>query len=145
MVACDQQPPAGTVPDGKGEHPAEPGHHAFPVLLVQVHQRLGVTAGLEAVALGDNLIVQAGKVVQLAVEDHHDAAVLVGHRLVAAGEVDNTEPPHAEAETAFDEGAPIIGTPVRDRVAHPEDLAFTDRSRAGLSCYATHLRPPSSS
>src|SRR4029079_3945039 len=51
MVARYQQAAPGSVPDRKGEHSAEPGDHSLAVLLVEMHQRFGIAAGLEPVAL----------------------------------------------------------------------------------------------
>jgi hypothetical protein len=57
---------------------------------------------------------------------------------VAAGQVHDAEAAHAKSEPIFDEGAPVVRTPVGNRVAHPEDLGLGHRPWAGLTCYAAH-------
>src|SRR5687768_5372627 len=98
------------------------------MLLIQVHQHLGVSPGAEPMSFGDQLLIEAGVIVELAIEYDHNGAVLVGDGLVPAGQVHDAEPAHAEANPALDERAPVVGTPMSDRVAHPEDLRLIDRS-----------------
>ena len=91
----------------------------------RVDDHLGVgVVGAEDVAepleLGPDLRV----VVDLAVEDDADGAVLVRHRLHRRlGEVDDREPPEAEPDAAVvgDPGRGAVGAAVRDRVAHARD------------------------
>ena len=54
-----------------------------------------------------------GEVVDLAVEDHLDAAVLVADRLIAGGEVDDAETAMAEADPAVE----IVAAGVRTAVS----------------------------
>ena len=51
---------------------------------------------VERVPAGVELRAQLAIVVDLAVEDHPDRAVLVADRLMAAGEIDDAQPAHAE-------------------------------------------------
>ena len=60
-------------------------------LFVGVDDGFGVGVGAEEVAARDELAAQLDVVVDLAVEDDPDGLVLVGHRLAAAGEVDDAE------------------------------------------------------
>ena len=82
-------------------------------------------------------------IVDLAVEHDQDVAVLVRDRLVPAGQVDDAEPPHAEADPALDERAPVVRAAMADRVAHPADLGLGDVSGADRPHDAAHLRRPS--
>ena len=77
VIAREQQAAAAPVPDREGEHAAQPREHPLAVVLVQVDQHLGVAAGPELVAPGHQLAAQRLVVVDLAVEDDLDAAVLV--------------------------------------------------------------------
>src|SRR4051812_45498059 len=65
------------VPDREGEHAAEALDAALAHLLVEVDDRLGVRARVEAVALLLELFFERLEVVDLAVEDDPDGAVLV--------------------------------------------------------------------
>ena len=101
-VAREDEAAARRVPDRDGEHPAQPLGEAGAVLLVEMDERLGVGVGAEGVAGARELVAQLGVVVDLAVLDDDDGAVLVRDRLVAAGEVDDREAPRAERDLAVD-------------------------------------------
>ena len=58
-------------------------------------------------------------VVDLAVVDDGDRAVLVVDRLLAAGDVDDGEPPHREADAGLEVKAVAIGPAMGDCVVHP--------------------------
>ncbi len=65
---------------------------------------------------------QLAEVVDLAVENDRDAAVLVEDRLVAARQVDDRQPPHPERDRSVDEIACIVGAAMRHRIAHADDV-----------------------
>ncbi len=121
------------VPDREREHPAQIAHAVGAVLLEVVDDRLGVAAGLEAVALPLQRRPQRREVVDLAVERDDDRAVLVLHRLVAGDEIDDRQPAVAERDllrgpvgvaAAF--AAPFtraVGTAVRDLRQHAPEPA----------------------
>src|SRR5439155_22382074 len=79
------------VPQGDAEHPVQPRYELQAEILVQVENRLTVTRALEPMPPGEKLGPERSVVVNLAVEHHPEAAVLVRHRLVAAGNVDDAE------------------------------------------------------
>ena len=106
------------VPDGKGEHSVESFHARRAPLLEGVHDGLGVAAGAEPVAPGLQLAAQIGVIVDLAVVDQLDGAVLVGHRLVAAGGIHDAQPGHAQRQRALDPIALLVGASVPERPAH---------------------------
>ena len=68
-----------------------------PSLLVEVDDRLGVAVGRKTWPRALEVAPQLAVVVDLAVEDDPDGAVLVGDRLMAAFEVDDAEPAHRQA------------------------------------------------
>jgi hypothetical protein len=96
-----------------------------------VNDHLGVgVVGLEGVASCEELLAQRQVVVDLAVEDDLDAAVLVRHRLVRRRrEVDDREPPEREPDlaTGCDPQARPVGPAVHHRVAHPSERLAVDR------------------
>ena len=145
-VAGEEEPALVPVPDGEGEHPAQPLGKLFAPLFVAVDQDLGVAVALEDVALGDELPLEIEEVVDLAVEGDPDGPVLVGHRLRAGrGEIDDRQAPVPESERAFDVDAATVRTAMRDHVGHAgEELAVggmrrisiqeaTDAAHAGFS------------
>ena len=117
-VAREHEAAARRVPDRDREHPAQPLGEAGAVLLVEVDEHLGVGVRAEGVAGALELVAQLGVVVDLAVLDDDDAAVLVRDRLVAAGEVDDREAPRAERDLAVDVLAAAVGAAVDELGAH---------------------------
>jgi len=79
-----QRAPAAVV-DGEGENAAEPFGHASAVVLVEVHQHLCVRGTAELMPAGLQLGPQVAMVVDLAVVDDGDRAILVAHGLVPRG------------------------------------------------------------
>src|SRR6516225_6154392 len=91
------------VPDREGKHPVQVAHHLRAVALVKVYEHFGVAARRETVSRGQELPAQLMVIVDLAVEDDRDGAVLVGDRLVATGDVDDAQAPHAHGDAVADE------------------------------------------
>ena len=81
---------------------------------------------------GLELGAQPLEVVDLAVEDDPDGAVLVVDRLVAAGEVDDREPAHPERGAVPREPALPVGPAMHDRGQHPLDAGVA-RGRRRLA------------
>jgi len=159
-VAGQQQTLTPIIPDREGEHAAQMGDAVVAPLLVGVDDRLGVGRGGEPVAVGLELLAQLPEVVDLAVEDDPDAPVLVGDRLIAAGEVDDGEPSHAEtgaigaggigagrtgAPSAEDASPLAVGSPMRNDVIHALEHVGRDRAAGSQTVdadYAAHLVIP---
>ena len=121
-VPRQEEAPPVRVPDGEGEHPPEPGQAVFPVLLVGVEDDLRVARRGEAVPLALQLGAELLEVIDLPVEGDPDGAVLVAHRLVAAGEVDDAQPPLPEGHAAVGVRAPLVRAPVHEPGAEPLHL-----------------------
>src|SRR5258706_7736008 len=71
---------------------------------------------------------QLAVVVNLAVEDHVDAAVLVCDGLVAGIEIDDAEPPHRQPGVVIAVVSGRIGSTVDHRVAHRQQISLADRT-----------------
>src|SRR3546814_14293630 len=86
-----------------------------------MHDDLGVADAAEHMAQIPQLAGQILEVVDLAIVDNRDAAVLVVHRLLAAGEVDDQQPAVAAADALGEMVAFRVGTPGRRAVRprHP--------------------------
>ena len=117
-VTRHQQSSALEVPQREREDAVEAGDALVVIVLVGVDDDFRVRPGAEAVALALQLIAELSVVVDLAVEHHGDRPVLVVDRLVAAGQIDDAQPRHAEADAVRDHRASVVGTPMRDRRAH---------------------------
>ena len=141
-VAREEQPLPARVPERDREHAVEVVDEPVAVLLVEMRDRRRVAGATEPMSLLLQLLPEPTEVVQLAVEDGHDAAVLVGNRLVARREVDHAEP-------AVPEGAPppladgaVVGAAMTNRIgggAHLSSLYGSRSSRAQESTDPAHL------
>ena len=117
-VAREQQAALARVPQREGEHAVELRDGSIALLLVEVQDHLAVALALEAVAALE-AAPQLAEVVDLAVEDEPQRAVLVRHRLArGVGEVDDREPPMAEPDRAFEVNALAVRPAVRERPGH---------------------------
>ena len=119
-VAGEEQAPAPAIPQGEGKHAVEPFDAALALLLVEVDNALGIGAGGEAVTFGLQLRLQLAAVVNLAVEDDLDGAVLVAERLVPAGDVEDAQTGHAQAgaRRGVLPGTPIVGAAMHEGGRH---------------------------
>ena len=125
------------VPDRVAEHAAQQVDGGFAVFFVEVHERLGIARGPQLVALLLQLRAQVAVVVDLAVEDGDDRAVLVEDRLVAAGEIDDAQTARAERDAVVREVALAVGPAMDDPIRHPADESLV-ALRANVSDDATH-------
>ncbi len=119
-VARDQQAAGALIPEGEGEHALQRVHHRLAVLLVEVHQHLGVAAGRKAVAAAPQVFAQLRVVVDLAVEGGPDRAVLVAQRLVTAVDVHDRKAPRADRHAGglICVNPLVVGPAVAQRRAH---------------------------
>src|SRR5262249_10273207 len=130
-------------PEREGEHAAEVldaiGAPRFPA----VHDHFGVGLRAKHMAEGLELRNQFLIVVDLAVEDDDDGAVLVEERLLAGRDVDDREASMAERDARLEVLAVRVGSAMGLRVVHaPEDrpAQVTRAFRIDDSGYSTHDR-----
>src|SRR5260370_165568 len=121
---------AQDVPGQKSEHANEVAEEGVAALLIRVQHALGVGVRRHRVAKPDQLRSKLGVVVDLPVEDDPQRAVLIADRLVAAGEVDDRQPP-ATARDALAYAGPFVVRPsMRDAGAHSVEHL---RNRSGIA------------
>ncbi len=118
-VARDDQALARHVPDRHAEHPAQIFHKICAFLFVEMDNRFGIGFRAEVVAGFFEPLAQLLEIINFAVQNYPDRAVFIRHRLVAAGNVDDAEAPHAERHAAAVIKAIVIGAAMRDDAAHP--------------------------
>ena len=114
------------VPDRDGVHAFEPEPGIVTPVDEAREQRFGVALRPEREPGRGELGAQVEVVVDLAVEDDRVAAILRGDRLMAAGDVDDGEATHAEAEIAVDELAAVVRSAMDDAVALRDDRLARD-------------------
>ena len=130
-IACEHEPAFARIPDRDREHSTQPLPQLRTPLLVAVHEHFGVAARAEAVAGALELVHQLAVVVDLAVLHDDDGAVLVRDRLIAAGEVDDREPPRRDSDRPVDMRPLGVGAPVVERGGHPAEPFRVDGSASG--------------
>ena len=130
-VAREHEPAALRVPERDGEHAAQPLGEALAVLLVQVDEHLGVAARREPMPGPLELEAELAVVVELAVLDDRDPAVLVRDRLVARREVDDREAPGSEPDAALDVRAVRVRPALDEGCAHRREPAGVDGAAGG--------------
>src|SRR5215216_3551759 len=90
----------------------------------------------------DELFTKRAVVVNLAVENHARAGLLVPHRLVPAREVDDAEPAHRKPKTILGPDTIIIGPAMHDRSIHLSQYLDTllTRKRTRDTNNSTHQK-----
>ena len=132
-IASQPEPPVSAVPQGKGEHPAEPLQAIDAPLLERAehHLRVGVARLPATVTEARQLGTEFRVVVDFPVEDQLQTAVLVRHRLIGRfGEIDDRQPAVSQADAAVraDPRAGTVRAPVGQRVPHAVNIFRVDRS-----------------
>ena len=117
-IAGQDEPAPGGVPERDGEHAVERAHEVEALLLVEMNDDFRIRARVEAMTPGFELALQLREVVDLAVVDRPDAAVLVVNRLPAGVDVDHGQAPHGQADVAVEVNPVVVGTPMDERLAH---------------------------
>ena len=117
-VAGEEGPTAARIPDAEGEHAGKAVDAIVPVFLVEMEDHFGVGVGAEPMAGGLEAGTQVEGVVDLSVEDDPDGVVLVRHRLLATGEVDDGKALHADGDAVVDERTILVGATVVDGLFH---------------------------
>src|ERR1700722_6681528 len=140
-------PPPARGPDRQAEHAAQPRDRGGVPVLVGVDDHLGVGGRVEAVARGFQVTSQFPVVVDFAVEDDPDRAILVVDWLVPGREIDDAEPPHAERDAGVHPDTLVVRAAMADDGAHAVDEGAArlererGRNRGGLyeTGDATHI------
>ena len=106
------------IPKRKSEHPAQETEHVDAVLLVEMDERFGITVRFQAVPAFFQACAQLQVIINRAVEDDVDRLVFVRNWLVAAGQVNDAEPPNRQTNAWLSEVAFIIRPAVPQRLRH---------------------------
>src|SRR5262249_32061413 len=109
------------VPDHERKHAVELRQTVLAELFPGVDDHLRVGAGRESMAPRAELLRQAAVVVDLAVEDGMNRALLVGNRLTPGGEIDDLQTPVAERHLSVDVISFVVGAAMTQRRRHPPD------------------------
>jgi hypothetical protein len=95
-----------------------------------VNDGFGVAAGAIDVASGFESGAQIGVIEDFAVVDNLQAAIFIGHGLMAVGEIDDAQAAEAESDEFIAKDAAIVGTAVSDAIGHgANEVAVYDAIR----------------
>jgi hypothetical protein len=117
--------------------------HFHAVLLVEMHEHLGVALRGEAMAAPLQFRAQFDVVVNFAIEDDVNGLILVTDGLPAAGNVHDAQPAHGQANTRRPKKALIIRTAMKDRTIEvlQQDRPIISVGRRHVSSDAAHTVP----
>ena len=76
-IATEDQLAAGRVPNRQGEHAAQESKKTRPLIFIQVNEDFGIAVRFEGVSFGFESTAEGGKVIDFAVEDGPNRAVLI--------------------------------------------------------------------
>ena len=127
-VAREKQRLRLLVPQREGEHAAEALHARLAPLLPRVNDDFGVAARMEPVTGGREFRDQRLIVVDLAVEDDADRAVLVVQRLLARREIDDRESAVPESDARREVHSAFVRAAVMLRLVHASEHRALDRA-----------------
>src|SRR5207248_938932 len=133
------------VPNGEGEHAAQVLHAFLSILLVQVDDSLGVAVRAIRMATSHEFFPQLSMVVDFAIENNPQRFNFVADGLMTGGEINNTEPAHADADAAVNMDAIVVWTAMRYNFKHAvQDGRIGTGAVAKLvhSRYSTHDATP---
>ena len=118
IIAREEQRFGLFVIDREREHPAQAGQAFLIPLLKGVHEHLAVGTGAELMSQLLQLLLKILVVIDLAVVGQDQRAVLIRDRLVAALEVDDTQPAKAHGDGIVHVQTVRVGTAVSDDLGH---------------------------
>src|SRR5947209_20289293 len=85
------------IPNGEGEHAPEQRQHFYAVFLVKMNQGFGIAVRSEPVATPGQFFPEFDVIVNLAVKNDVNSLILIRDRLMAAGQVHDTETADCQA------------------------------------------------
>ena len=136
-IPGQKQTTSYSIENGEREHAINPRRQLFAPFLPAVHQHFSVRMiRSKAVAAALEIGPELGVIIDFAVENDADLAVLVPHRLMARGEVNDRQPPMAEKDMRWPHRQKSRRYPARDAPARrpcARDPASTRRPRTRRS------------
>jgi hypothetical protein len=118
-VAAEHQASPALIPQRDGELPAQPLEHSLLMLLPEMRDDFRVAVLHQTMPARFQLRPLFEVVKQLAIEDHDDVRVLIGHRLLAIREADNAQPARRERDAWLKKETFFVRAAMHQGTRHP--------------------------
>ncbi len=138
VVSREHQCLCFAVPQSEAKHPSQLLHAVRPNVLIEMENDLHVRARFEDVSAPNQLLPQGWGVVNFTVTDEGNRAVLVGHRLVTGGDVNDAQAPLPEGNVAFGPETILVRAAVSHHLRHSLHDVETCTLVCDESCNSTH-------
>ncbi len=129
------------IDEHEGELSLEIGEQRLAMLLIEMDDELGIGVRAEDMAARLELGAPLGKVEELAVADHRNAAVLVEQRLPPVLDADDREPPMGECHAGREQEARIVRAAMeqcRRHALHLRAVGLAPSLEVDHACQAAH-------
>jgi hypothetical protein len=93
-------------------------NHIFPVLLVQMYQRLGIAVGLKPMSHCSESFTEFGIIVNFAIKGRPDTLVLIGERLSATFDINDAQADVSQNDVIIAEDTLAIGAAMPQDINH---------------------------
>src|SRR5207247_526374 len=131
-VAGEEDPARALVEDGEGEHPAQMPHAVRTVSLVRTEDHLRVRLRTESYAARLELAPQLAEIVDFAVEDDSDRAIIARHGLVAGDQIDDGQAPMTQPGRTPADDCLAVRPPMRLHRGHGAEEGPIDGTTAQI-------------
>ena len=102
-VTRQQQTALVAVPDDNREHASQLREALFSILLIEMDDSFGIRPGCKPVSFGDEFLAKVSIVIDFAIQQDPDGAVLVADWLMTSSDVDDAEPPMPQSDPGANE------------------------------------------
>jgi hypothetical protein len=90
----------------------------FAVVFIEVDNSFSIRAGDESVPASEQFLAKFRIVINFTIQEHPDGSIFIADRLVAAGDINNAEPPMAQTDSAIHINALVIRTAMTQSSVH---------------------------
>jgi hypothetical protein len=135
------------IPQGDGKLPAQSLEHSLLMLLPKMRNDFGVAVLHQSMPARFQFSTLLKVVKQFAIEDHDDASVLIGHRLLAIRKANNAQPARRQRNARLKKETLLVRATMENGTRHPPH-GFIGHgsfpSEINNACNSTHVRVVSS-
>jgi len=130
-VPGEERPLLPRVPDQEGEHPVQLVKAGLAIFFVEMEDHLSIRVGGKPVPLPCQALADLEVIVYLPVKDDPDGPVLIAHRLVTAGDVDDTQAAMGQGRVPVEVKALVVRAAMGEGTGHCPYNALINGSLTG--------------